>query len=120
MMAVREMAMRTGKGKAKELILECQVGSPLCFRVFDNVLFGQGSSLGIYTTQWMNEFYWSARGESAEDWLDEPKKRREKLPYPPIKIIFPSKRTVQESALGEKVFPLLMIYQKSADARAWT
>ncbi|EDR09713.1 uncharacterized protein LACBIDRAFT_319104 [Laccaria bicolor S238N-H82] len=85
MMAVREMAMRTGKGKAKELILECQ-----------------GSSLGIYTTQWMNEFHWSARGESAEDWLDEPKKRREKLPYPPIKIFFPSKRTVQESALGEK------------------
>jgi hypothetical protein len=30
-MAVREMAMRTGKGKAKELILECQVGSPFAF-----------------------------------------------------------------------------------------
>ncbi|PFH50374.1 hypothetical protein AMATHDRAFT_145281 [Amanita thiersii Skay4041] len=85
MMAVRTMGLRTGKGRsAKELMLECQ-----------------GSSLGFYTTQWMNEFHWSARGESAEDWLDEPKNRREKLPYPPIKIIFPSKKTVQESALGE-------------------
>ena len=51
----------------------------------------------------MNEFHWSCRGESAEDWLDEPKKRREKLSYPAIKIIFPTKKTVAESAGGEMV-----------------
>ena len=51
----------------------------------------------------MNEFYWSARGESAEDWLDEPKKRREKLLYPSVKIVFPTGRTVRESKLGEPV-----------------
>ncbi|KAF8637115.1 hypothetical protein AX17_003019 [Amanita inopinata Kibby_2008] len=86
MMAVRNMGLRTGNGRtAKDLVLECQ-----------------GSSLGYYTTQWMNEFHWSARGESAEDWLDTLKKRREKLPYPPIKIIFPSKKIVQESAGGEQ------------------
>lgn len=51
----------------------------------------------------MNEFHWSARGESAEEWLDEPKRRREKQPYPPIKVVFPTKKLVQESALGEMV-----------------
>jgi len=59
----------------------------------------------MYTTQWLNEFHWSARGESAEDWLDKPKKHREQLPYPPIKIVFPSKMTVQQSKLGEQVSP---------------
>ncbi|KAF8626688.1 hypothetical protein AX15_004772 [Amanita polypyramis BW_CC] len=82
MKAIRNMGLRTGNGHTA--VLECQ-----------------GSSLGHYTTQWMNEFHWSARGETAEDWLDEPKKRREKLPYPPIKIVFPTKKIVQESALGE-------------------
>jgi len=69
------------------------------------VLFNpwQSSSLGNYTTQWLNEFHWSARGKSAEDWLNEPKKRREKLLYPPVKIVFPTKKTVQESAAGELV-----------------
>ncbi|KAF8637199.1 hypothetical protein AX16_010858 [Volvariella volvacea WC 439] len=71
-------------GKDKVLDLECQ-----------------GSSLGTYTTQWMNEFYCSARGDSAESWLDEPKKGRERLPYPPIKVIFPTKGTVKASAAGE-------------------
>jgi len=49
----------------------------------------------------MNEFHWSARGESAEDWLDIKKAHREKLPYPPVKIIFPSLKTVRATVLGE-------------------
>lgn len=70
----------------------------------------QGSSIGVYTTQWMNEFHWSARGETAEDWLDEPKKRREKLPYPPVKVVFPTKKTVKDSIHGESVRePLLAL-----------
>lgn len=85
MMAVRKMGLRTGKGLGKDnLVIECQ-----------------GSSLGNFTTQWLNEFHWSARGESAEDWLDEPKRRREKLAFPPVKIVFPTKQTVRESAGGE-------------------
>ncbi|EGN94780.1 hypothetical protein SERLA73DRAFT_171190 [Serpula lacrymans var. lacrymans S7.3] len=85
MKAIRDMGLRTGKGKAaKDLVIECQ-----------------GSSIGTYSTQWMNEFHWSARGESAEDWLDEPKTRRAKLPYPAVKIVFPSLKTVQTSVLGE-------------------
>ena len=59
--------------------------------------------MGAYTTQWLNEFHWSARGESAEDWLDEPKKSREKLPFPSVKIVFPTRATVQASAAGEQV-----------------
>jgi len=86
MSAVRKLGMRTGKSnQAKTLLLECQ-----------------GSSIGIYTTQWLNEFHLSARGESAEDWLDRPKKTREKLPYPPVHLIYPTKTTVQESTLGER------------------
>lgn len=57
----------------------------------------------MYSTQWTNEFYCSARGDSAEEWLDQPKTRRAKLPYPPIKILYPSAKTVKESVLGERV-----------------
>jgi tyrosyl-DNA phosphodiesterase-1 len=86
MKAVRDVGLRTGKGKAaKNLVIE-----------------SQGSSIGTYSAQWINEFYWSARGESAEDWLDEPKSRRAKLPWPPVKIVFPSLKTVCESVLGEQ------------------
>ncbi|KAL0952281.1 hypothetical protein HGRIS_006571 [Hohenbuehelia grisea] len=87
MKAVRNMGLRTGKTLgSKQLTLECQ-----------------GSSIGVYTTQWMNEFYWSARGESAENWLTVSKKRRESAPYPPIKVLFPSLQTVRQSVLGERV-----------------
>ncbi|KAG1873180.1 tyrosyl-DNA phosphodiesterase-domain-containing protein [Suillus subluteus] len=86
MKAVRDVGLRTGKGKAaKDLVVE-----------------SQGSSIGTYSTQWINEFYWSARGESAEDWLDEPKSRRTKLSWPPVKIVFPSLKTVHDSVLGEQ------------------
>ncbi|KAF5352877.1 hypothetical protein D9757_012107 [Collybiopsis confluens] len=86
MKAVRNMGLRTGKGpNAKKVQLEYQ-----------------GSSLGQYTTQWMNEFYHSVRGESAEDWLDTPKARRAKLPYPTdVKVVFPSFLTVRGSQYGE-------------------
>ncbi|KAF8841337.1 phospholipase D/nuclease [Paxillus ammoniavirescens] len=85
MKAVRDLGLRTGKGRAaKELSIECQ-----------------GSSIGTYSTQWLNEFHFSARGESADEWLDEPKNWRSKLPWPAVKIIFPSLKTVRASALGE-------------------
>lgn len=64
----------------------------------------QGSSIGSYTTQWINEFYHSAKGESAEDWLDKAKSRREKLPYPvEVKVLFPTLATVRSSQHGERV-----------------
>ncbi|KAF8553316.1 phospholipase D/nuclease [Imleria badia] len=85
MKAVRDLGLRTGTGEAaRELALECQ-----------------SSGIGTYSTQWLNEFHWSARGESAEDWLVEPTTRRSKLPWPPVKIIFPSLETVRSSVLGE-------------------
>ncbi|KAK0205913.1 tyrosyl-DNA phosphodiesterase-domain-containing protein [Desarmillaria ectypa] len=86
MMAIRNLGLRTKKGKAaRKLEVEYQAS---------------GSSIGTYTTQWVNEFFYSARGESAQDYLDDSKAKRAKRPYPPLKIIFPSKKTVQESALG--------------------
>ncbi|KIJ62339.1 hypothetical protein HYDPIDRAFT_30594 [Hydnomerulius pinastri MD-312] len=86
MKAVRDLGLQTGQGKAaKELSIECQ-----------------SSSVGTYSTQWMNEFHWSARGEPADDWLHEPKARRSKLPWPPVKIMFPSLSTVKASTLGER------------------
>ncbi|KAL5478752.1 hypothetical protein ACEPAI_2029 [Sanghuangporus weigelae] len=81
MKAVQELDARLPKGK--QLVLECQ-----------------GSSVGTYSTQWMNEFYDSARGESARIWLDRPKSHRAKLPWPPVKILFPSLQTVKDSVLG--------------------
>ncbi|KDQ55780.1 hypothetical protein JAAARDRAFT_159157 [Jaapia argillacea MUCL 33604] len=82
MKAVRDLGVRAGK--EREVIVECQ-----------------GSSIGTYSTQWMNEFHCSARGESAEEWLDQAKTKRSKLPWPPVKIVFPSLQTVRNSALGE-------------------
>ncbi|KII83975.1 hypothetical protein PLICRDRAFT_180003 [Plicaturopsis crispa FD-325 SS-3] len=61
----------------------------------------QGSSIGQYSTQWLNEFYHSAKGDSAEDWLDVPSKTRAKAPWPNINVVFPSLSTVKASALGE-------------------
>ncbi|KAL5498179.1 hypothetical protein ACEPAH_2309 [Sanghuangporus vaninii] len=81
MKAVQELDARPPKGK--QLVLECQ-----------------GSSVGTYSTQWMNEFYCSARGESARMWLDRPKSHRAKLPWPSVKILFPSLQTVKDSVLG--------------------
>ncbi|KAG2134937.1 tyrosyl-DNA phosphodiesterase I [Suillus cothurnatus] len=69
MKAVRDVGLRTGKGKAaKDLVIESQI----------------------------------SRGESAEDWLDEPKSRRAKLSWPSVKIVFPSLKTVRDSILGEQ------------------
>ena len=51
----------------------------------------------------MNEFYCSARGISARSWLDESKKQRKMLSWPPIKIIFPSLQTVEDSISGYSV-----------------
>ncbi|KAJ8494567.1 hypothetical protein ONZ45_g13197 [Pleurotus djamor] len=84
MMAIRKMGLSlTGKSNM-DLSLECQ-----------------GSSIGNYTPQWMNEFFISAKGESAEGWLGQTKRKRETTPFPPIKVIFPSLRTVKASAMGE-------------------
>ncbi|KAI0312833.1 hypothetical protein OF83DRAFT_1176266 [Amylostereum chailletii] len=49
----------------------------------------RGSSIGAYSTQWLNEVYTSAMGESLKKWLDDPKLRRTKLPWPNIRILFP-------------------------------
>ncbi|KAI0350558.1 phospholipase D/nuclease [Trametes cingulata] len=82
MKALIDMGAKTPKDK--ELVLECQ-----------------GSSIGSYSTMWMNEFYRSARGESTERWLQLKKAQRAKAPYPPIKILFPTAQYVRESRLGE-------------------
>lgn len=78
--------------KNKELVLECQ-----------------GSSIGTYSTQWLNEFYSSARGDSAQAWLDKSKASRAKLPFPPVKILFPTAQFVKDSVLGEAVRLFLLM-----------
>ena len=92
MKAVRDLRLKANKGK--ELVLEYQ-----------------GSSIGTYSAQWVNEFFCSARGESAETWLDTKKTARTKLPYPSMKILFPSSSTVKNSVLGEQVsrYPMSQI-----------
>jgi hypothetical protein len=63
----------------------------------------KGSSIGSYTTQWLNEFYRSAIGKEDERWLDLPLKRRKQQEWPPVKIVYPSLQTVRESILGPPV-----------------
>jgi len=70
----------------KELVLECQ-----------------GSSIGTYSVSWLNEFYYSAQGISPEKWLAIPKSKRSKMNLPPIKILFPSLATVEQSVMGKPV-----------------
>ena len=84
MKAVRDLRLRANKGR--ELALEYQ-----------------GSSIGTYSTQWVNEFFCSARGESAQTWLDVKKSTRMKLPYPAMKILYPTLNIVRNSVLGEPV-----------------
>ncbi|TFY61518.1 hypothetical protein EVG20_g7020 [Dentipellis fragilis] len=62
----------------------------------------QGSSIGTYSTQWLNEFYTSAAGKSLEDWLDMPKTRRAKLPWPNVQIVYPTLEWVRKAVGGEK------------------
>ncbi|KAI0310622.1 tyrosyl-DNA phosphodiesterase-domain-containing protein [Amylostereum chailletii] len=85
MKAVCEVSSLRSNRQGKNVILECQ-----------------GSFIGTYSTQWLNEFYTSATGESPEKWLDQPKSSLMKLPWPSIRILFPTAEWVRGSALGEK------------------
>ena len=70
-----------------------------------SVPLSQGSSVGKCNKVWLKEFYHSASGASAQDWIGKPKKA-DRLPWPEkrgIKILFPTLRTVRESRLGEAV-----------------
>jgi tyrosyl-DNA phosphodiesterase-1 len=54
---------------------------------------------------WLKEFYHSASGASAQDWIGK-SGRADRLPWPGkenMKVIFPTLRTVRESRLGEAV-----------------
>lgn len=90
MAAIRCLGLEVNQRKGKKVLLSERLQ-----------LECQGSSIGQYSTQWFNEFFHSASGRSAEEYLDEPKGRRAKLPYPSIRVVYPSLRTVQQSVLGE-------------------
>ncbi|KAJ7498156.1 tyrosyl-DNA phosphodiesterase-domain-containing protein [Mycena galericulata] len=60
----------------------------------------QGSSIGTYTTQWFNQFYFSASGQSSalKAYLDMSEGKRKKLAYPTgVKVVFPSLTTVKNT-----------------------
>ncbi|KAJ7230370.1 tyrosyl-DNA phosphodiesterase-domain-containing protein [Mycena pura] len=82
MCALEALGLTTSK--TQNLVLECQ-----------------GSSIGMYTTQWINQFYVSASGKPAalKAHLDISESKRKKAAYPPgVKIVFPSRRTVRGTA----------------------
>ena len=76
----------------------------------------QGSSVGKCNKVWLKEFYHSASGASAQDWIGKTKKA-DRLSWPGkngVKILFPTLKTVRESRLGEAVssplpFPRIFI-----------
>lgn len=56
--------------------------------------------------KWIKEFYHSARGADAQNWLRKSgRSKSDNLPWPGnrMKVLFPSKKTVQGSVLGEPV-----------------
>jgi tyrosyl-DNA phosphodiesterase-1 len=59
----------------------------------------QGSSLGNYTLEWIDTFYRFATGQEARDRVGRPKATQ----WPPMKVLFPSLKTVSESVLGKEV-----------------
>ncbi|KAL1732021.1 hypothetical protein EV714DRAFT_248198 [Schizophyllum commune] len=83
MKAVRNMGLAVDRESGKEVEVECQ-----------------GSSIGRCTSVWINEMYGSMRGQSAREWLDATKERREATPLPPVKIVYPTKATVHATAWG--------------------
>lgn len=61
--------------------------------------------MGKCNKVWLKEFYHSASGASAQDWIGKQKKA-DRLSWPDkrgIKILFPTLRTVRQSRLGEAV-----------------
>ena len=61
--------------------------------------------MGKCNKVWLKEFYHSASGGSAQDWIGKPKKA-DRLPWPGkggVKVLFPTLKTVRESKLGEAV-----------------
>ncbi|CAK5273496.1 unnamed protein product [Mycena citricolor] len=60
----------------------------------------QGSSIGVYTTQWFNQFYTSACGDPSalRSHLGIPEPQRKKLAYPAnISVVFPTQQTVNDA-----------------------
>lgn len=77
--------------KGERLVAEYQVS--VHSRLHTNA---QGSSLGAYSTDWMNNFYQTISGQS----LDHISRQPKAAAWPPIKVIFPTLATVDASRLG--------------------
>ncbi|EJT99107.1 phospholipase D/nuclease [Dacryopinax primogenitus] len=60
----------------------------------------QGSSVGNCTTQYLNEVYKSCCGIDPISWIDIPMSRQVRQPWPPVKILFPTLKTVDDSVFG--------------------
>ncbi|KAG8995143.1 hypothetical protein FRB94_009383 [Tulasnella sp. JGI-2019a] len=71
--------------EGKELQIECQ-----------------GSSIGSYSSPWLNEFHFSVAGKSLQSWFSfKEGHRRGGMSHPAdIKILFPSLKTVDASVMG--------------------
>ncbi|KAJ7654592.1 tyrosyl-DNA phosphodiesterase-domain-containing protein [Mycena polygramma] len=70
-------------GKTQNLVVECQ-----------------GSSIGMYTSQWFNQFYKSASGNPSElkAYIKLSEAKRKKLEYPSgVKVVFPTRATVKST-----------------------
>ncbi|KAG8849219.1 hypothetical protein FRB91_010158 [Serendipita sp. 411] len=89
MKAIIDIGAHAGQTKRKARISESEL-----------VVECQGSSIGTYSPQWLQEIHSSCSGISPEKWLDKSKASRAKLPTPPIRILFPSLKTVTSSILG--------------------
>ncbi|OZJ02301.1 hypothetical protein BZG36_05066 [Bifiguratus adelaidae] len=88
-----------GHPRLRDVVQE--MGASCDFVARDAQLECQTSSMGALNKKWLNEFYGSACGH---DPFDDKGHDRKKTPLPddlpPIKVVYPTLQTVQESNLG--------------------
>ncbi|KIY69520.1 phospholipase D/nuclease [Cylindrobasidium torrendii FP15055 ss-10] len=89
--------IQTGHTRLMKAIMDMKLGS----RPGDLSLEYQGSSIGLYSKSWLNEFYNSALGRSGEDLLKNKARYRDKPVAGKISIVYPSRTTVRASKRGE-------------------
>lgn len=105
MRALETLGLATNK--TQNLVVECQVRFSI-FLLYSGLNILQGSSIGIYTTQWFNQFYISASGHASalKAHMDMSEGKRKKLEYPlGVKVVFPTFATVKSTGGYVRILP---------------
>ena len=95
-------------GRGERVSTEYQVGQKT---PHEDQTHCQGSSLGQYGLEWMDQFYNLCSGKDVRSLANRPKANS----WPPMKIMFPSLATVKKSVLGTEVSGMLSFLSDESD-----